>query len=134
MASGAMRSIGAVTGIAAASAIVFLLVFVTFDQGLEPIEAGGPELLPLPKPPLGFLERLRFDADEVCAALLAPRDKARLLEHLHVLGSAGERHREGLGKLADRFFTQREAGEHSAPRRIRQRAERRIESILNHKV
>jgi len=46
-----------------------------FDEGLEAIEAGVPEFLPLPQPPLGFLERFGFEAAQVRAAMLAARDE-----------------------------------------------------------
>ena len=82
----------------------------------------------------GFLERAGFEADDVRPPLLAPRDEAGILQHLHVLRGAGEAHVEGARKLADRFRAEREAGEHSAPRRIGQRMERRVESIFNHVV
>src|SRR5438270_5305291 len=132
MASGATRSIGALIWIAA-SVIRFLLV-VAFDQRLEPVEAGIPELLPLTHPPLGFLERPGVDADEVRAANLAPSDQPRVLQHLHVLGGAGEGHSKRLAELTNRFLAEGEASQHSAPRRVGQRMERHVESIINHVV
>src|SRR5690348_4107131 len=134
MVSAPIRWIGALIWIAAASAIVVLLMFVAFHRCLESIEADSPELLPLPDPPLCFLERLGFDADEMRSAVFPPRDQPRLFEHFHMLGCSGEGHREGFGQLADRFLAERKIRKHPAPRRIRQRSERRIESIFNHMV
>src|SRR5581483_7894330 len=90
IASVSMRRIGA----SVVSAILLLLVLL--DQRFEAVEAHRPELLPLAEPPLGFLERLGFDPDEVGPALPAAGNQSRILEHLHVLGCAGKAHREGL--------------------------------------
>jgi len=102
----------------AASTIGFLLL-VGFDQGFEAVEAGRPELLPLPEPGFGFLQRAGFHSDQVGAADLAACDQAGVLQHLHVLGSSRESHLEGLGKRTDGLLTEREAGEHPASGRIR---------------
>ena len=66
--------------------------------------------------------------------MLSARDEARGLEHLHMLRRAGEAHLIRFGKLADRGLAERELGEHAPPRRIGQRVEYVIESILNHVV
>ena len=65
---------------------------------------------------------------------LLARDQARVFEHLHMLGGAGEAHRKGFGQLADRGFAKREPRQHPSPRRIGKRVEHRIESIINHVV
>src|SRR5438270_13667424 len=113
MVSGATRSIGVVAAIA--SAIVFLLLLVLFDQCFEPVESGGPELLPLPEPFLGFLEPFGLECADLLAARFPPLDKAGAFEHLHVLGCAGEGHVERLAKLADRLLAERPAGRPPGP-------------------
>ncbi len=65
---------------------------------------------------------------------LPPRQQPRLFEHFHMLGRAGEAHREGPGELADRFFAECQVGEHPAPGRVSQRAENGVESLFNHAV
>jgi hypothetical protein len=105
-----------------------------FDEGLEAIEAGVPEFLPLPQPPLRFFERSGFQRADLLAAVAATLDQPRALQHLHMLGSAGERHSERFTQLADRFLAERQVGKHSPPGRIGQRMESRVESIFNHMV
>lgn len=66
---------------------------------------------------------------------LAP-DQAGLLEDLHMLGRAGEAHREGPRELANRLFTEGEAGEHPPPRDVAQRMKDviKLRIIFNHIV
>lgn len=63
-------------------------------------------------------------------------DKACLLEDLHMLGCAGEAHREGPRELANRLFTEGEAGEHPSPRDVAQRMKDviKLRIIFNHIV
>ena len=105
-----------------------------FDQRLELVEASGPELLPLPQPAFRFLQRLGLQRANLPAPRLLAFDEPRALQHLHVLRSAREGHREGLAKLAHRFVAEGEAGEHPAPGRIGQCPEGRVESLFNHVV
>src|SRR5690242_1337576 len=99
-----MRSMG--TRISAAASVILLLLFVAFDERLEAVEAHGPEFLPLPEPTLGFFERPRFEGNDVRAADLSALQQPCVLEHLHVLGCAGEAHRERLRQFADRFVAE----------------------------
>src|ERR1041385_9546624 len=96
-------------GTSAASVTGLLLVI--FDERLEVVETHGPEFLPLAEPVFGFLERRSFQRADLLAAGLSPFDQARAFEHLHVLGSASEAHRERLPKLPAGFFPARHAGE-----------------------
>src|SRR5690348_18489761 len=99
MVSGAIFSRG--NRIVAASAILLLLLLVAFDERLEAVEAGGPEFLPLPEPAFGFGQRSGIEGYEVGAADLAAGQQPGVLQHLHMLRSAGERHLERLGQLAE---------------------------------
>src|SRR5690348_7657550 len=92
IALGAIFSTG--SRIVAASFICVLLLLVAFDQRLEAVEAAGPVFLPLTEPAFGFGERLGNEADEMRTADLAARQKAGILQHLHVLGCTRERHVE----------------------------------------
>ena len=65
---------------------------------------------------------------------LAPRDEPGIFEHLEMLGSAGEAHREGLGQRANAFLSEGEMRQHPAPCGIGKGAEGGVESLFNHVV
>ena len=62
-------------------------------------------------------------------------DKAGGFQRLHMLGSAGEAHLEGGGKLADAALATGEGVQHASPGRIGEGVEDGVEGLLfNHKV
>src|SRR4051812_42697967 len=134
MVSGATRSIGARICAVASAMVLLLLFLVALNDRLEPVEPDGPEFLPLVEPALGLGERPGLKAAEVRPADLLARNQPGGFEHFHMLRSAGEAHRKRLGKRADRSLAERQLREHPAPRRIGERVEDNIESILNHVV
>jgi len=83
------------------------------------------------------LHRRRDEAAAVNAAVLLPLDEAGVLENAQVPGDRRQRDRERPGELAHRRLGRpRQVRDDRASRRVRQRAERRVEGggTVNHMV
>lgn len=101
---------------------------------MQSVEALLPEHAVLRDPVGGRAERSGIEATVVKAPFAAPLQEPRLFEDLHVLRDRGQRDVEGFRELGDASFSEREAGEDGAARRIRERPESLIEGggIVNH--
>ena len=112
----------------------FLLVLSLHlvEQGVQALEVALPELAVALQPFGGFRERLGLEPARPSLRVAAARDQAGALQHLEVLGDRGLAHRERLGQLRHGRLTRREPGEDRPPGRIRERRERRVETIVHH--
>jgi hypothetical protein len=72
----------------------------------------------------------------VNASFALPDEQAGLFEHAEMLRHRGQRHVEGLGKLANRQLSEREPGENGAAGRITEGCEGGVECwrIVNQSV
>jgi hypothetical protein len=70
------------------------------------------------------------------ASFLLDRREPGALQHAHVLGDGGERHREACGELADGAITGSETREDVAPRGVGEGGEGEVEGFgtVNHMV
>lgn len=87
-----------------------------------------------------FLHGLRGNAAPVHAAFDGTLQKSRRFQNPQMFGNRGQGHGERRSEFRNRGFSQREAGEDGASRRIRESAKRGVQvlhagdGIVNHMV
>ena len=101
---------------------------------MQSVEGLFPERAVLRDPVGGRAEWSGIEATVVNAPFTAPLQEPGLFEDLQVFRDRGQRDVEGFRELGDASFSEREAGEDRAARRIRERREGLIEGgrIVNH--
>ena len=97
-----------------------LLILQLLQIQFEAIQTLLPELAVFIHPAGGRLQRPRFKPAGPPLRPARPRDEARVLEHLEMLGNRRQRQVKRLGKFIDRFFTPGKLRQNVPPRRIGQ--------------
>jgi hypothetical protein len=112
----------------------FLLLQLIRQVFVQSVEALLPEHAVLRDPVGGRAERSGVEAAVVDTPLAAPLEEPGVLEHPEVLRDRRQGDIERLREVGDAGFSEREAREDGAARRIRERRERAIEGagIVNH--
>ena len=101
-----------------------------FEQVLQAVEIGLPELLVEGEPVLRGLERLGVEADHAAGAAALALDEGGALEDVEVLGDGGEGDGVGLGELADGLLAADDVAEEGAAGGIGEGVEDRVEAGL----
>jgi hypothetical protein len=114
-----------------------LLVLLSFEICLQPVELDLPERLVALEPFARTLERALPEPATHHAPGLVPLDEPRAFQDAQVLDETGEGHAERLCKLSHGVFSAFESREHGASRGVGERTEYGIEAgglIVNHLV
>src|SRR5438445_10854352 len=90
------------------------------EEPFEHLQTVGPEALVEAQPLVGAGERSGVEAAQMSAPAHFATDQSGVLQSLDVLRGRGERHREGLSKLAYRSFTAGQFAKHPPARAVTQ--------------